>query len=115
MKIVGKLNGGRRSTVAEGVNTKDLTFVKASDMIGVYNPPIVLKGYMISTKSKYGESITLVTESSGINIPKRYVELFKDMADEEVDAFVNGKVGISEIKTLDTDNGSTVKIIFCDL
>lgn len=115
MSLAAKLNKGRQ-TVAEDIKTEDLEYVKAADIAFEGGDPIRLKGFF--TKSgEYGESITLVTDKGlGINIPSRYVEMFKNYTDEEVEEIKAGKLGISAIKAdVKTKKGKTTMIEFCDL
>lgn len=104
----------RKSTIKEGIDTKKLKYVNAKNIVFEGGEPIQLFGYFIQN-GKYGESVTLVTETRGINIPKRYVEDFKDLPEEVIEGIKAGKLGISAIKPADTDNGSTVFIDFCDI
>ena len=113
MGLANKVNRSN-STVAEGINTKDLEYLKASDILFEGGDPIVLKGFFIQT-GKYGESITVVTDRRGINLPKRYVEMFKSFTPEEIEEIKAGKLGIAAIKDAETDNGKTVFIDFVDL
>ena len=113
MGLANKVNRSN-STVAEGINTKELEYIKASDILFEGGDPIVLKGFFIQS-GKYGESITVVTDRRGINLPKRYVEMFKSFTPEEIEEIKEGKLGIAAIKDAETDNGKTVFIDFVDL
>ena len=113
MGLANKVNRSN-STVAEGINTKELEYLKASDILFEDGDPIVLKGFFIQS-GKYGESITVVTDRRGINLPKRYVEMFKAFTPEEIEEIKAGKLGIAAIKDAETDNGKTVFIDFVDL
>lgn len=113
MGLANKVNRSN-STVAEGINTKELDYIKASDILFEGGDPIVLKGFFIQS-GKYGESITVVTDRRGINLPKRYVEMFKSFTPEEIEEIKAGKLGIAAIKDVETDNGKTVFIDFVDL
>ena len=113
MGLANKVNRSN-STVAEGINTKELDYIKASDILFEGGDPIVLKGFFIQT-GKYGESITVVTDRRGINLPKRYVEMFKAFTPEEIEEIKAGKLGISKITKFDSPNGETVMLEFVDL
>lgn len=115
MGLANRLNRGKE-TVAEGINTKELDYVKAADIAFEEGEPIRLKGFFIQS-GKYGESITLVTDNNlGINVPSRYVNMFKEYTDDEVEQIKAGKLGISSIKAdVETKNGRTTMINFIDL
>ena len=122
MSLASKLSSGRQDTVAEGINTKELEYVKASEMLFEGGDPIVLKGFYIQN-GKYGESVTLICLRGlkdnpipyGMNIPKRYAEMFKALSEQEIEEIKAGKLGIKSIKNMDTDNGKTVAVEFVDI
>ena len=118
MSLANKVNGGS-STVAEGINTKEIEYFKAKELLFSSGPAIVLKGFFIQS-GKYGESITLIAEKSngvayGINVPGRYVDRFKAFTPEEVEDIKAGKLGIKSMTTAEYNNTETVNIEFCDL
>lgn len=115
MGLANKMNTGKRQTVAEGINTKGLEYFKAKEMISLPDEfPVRLKGFFIQ-EGKFGESVTVVSDNIGINLPKRYVDMFKDFTDEEVEQVKNGLLGISSIEEFDGKNGKTVTINFIDM
>lgn len=114
MGLANKVNGSGRQTVAEGINTKELEYFKAKELIGSDKFPIRLKGYFTQT-GKYGESITVVADDFGINLPKRYVDMFKAFTDEEVEQLKAGCLAIASISEFDGNNGKTVTINFVDM
>ena len=78
-----------RRTVKEGIDTNEMEF----------RP---LKDY-------YGEQVVVVGETTLINMPKRAVEQFKQIASDEdaVKAVLDGHLIIDEIKMAETKNGTT--------
>lgn len=114
MGLANKVNSTGRKTVAESINTKELEYFKAKELIGSDKFPIRLKGYFIQT-GKYGESITVVADDFGINLPKRYVDMFKAFTDEEVEQLKAGCLAIADIAEFDGNNGKTVTIDFVDM
>lgn len=122
MSLANKVNTGRQQTVREGIDTKSLEYFKAKEMCFTGGDPIVVVGFFIQS-GKYGESVTLVALRGlkdnpvpyGINIPKRYAEMFKNLTAEEIEEVKAGKLGIASIQMMETDNGTTVSIEFCDL
>ena len=121
MGIANKLNSGRRETMPESINTKELTFIKAAELAKLNPPyPLPVLGYFINTKGDYGASVTLAVKSGddiiGVNIPSRYVDQFKSLTDEEVQDILNGGLQITGIKGgVKTKNGVTCFIEFEDV
>lgn len=121
MGIASKLNSGRRETMPADVDTKDLVFMKAAELAKTNPPyPMSVKGYFINNKGDYGPSITVVVKVAGdligINCPSRYVDMFKDLSDEDVENILNGGLQITEIKAgVKVKNGTTCFIEFDDV
>ena len=113
MGLANKVNR-KGGTVAEGIDTKTLQYVKAKEICFEEGDPIVLKGFFFQT-GKYGKSVTLVTDKLGINVPERYVKMFESFEPEEVEQIKEGKLGIAKIYMIDTDNGQTAMLDFVDL
>ena len=115
MGIANKLNSGRRRTMPEDLNLDDIQYVKAKDIAFSEGDPLVIRGFIIKD-GDYGKGLTLYTDDLGINVPKRYVEMFEDMSDAEVADVLAGKLGISSIEAgIKTKQGVTVAIEFTDL
>lgn len=121
MGIANKLNTGRRETMPENINTKELTFIKAAELAKANPPyPLPVLGYFINTKGDYGPSVTLAVKVNndilGVNLPSRYVDQFKDLSDDEVADILNGGLQITGIKDgIKTKNGVTCFIEFEDV
>ena len=81
MSLANKVNR-KGGTVAEGIDTKKLEYVKAKEILFEDGDPIVLKGFFFQN-GKYGKSVTLVTDKLGINVPERYVKMFESFEPEE--------------------------------
>ena len=105
-----KLN--RRSTVAEGVNTQEMDFKPLKDFCGT---KISVKGFFF-TEGRFGTQVVVVGNGYLINMPKRAVEQFEAIAqdDKMLDAVLDGKLEIKNIKMLDTKNGQTVAYDLAD-
>lgn len=114
MGLANKVNGTGRQTVASDIDTKSLEYFKAKELIGSDKFPIRLKGFFIQT-GKYGESVTAVADDIGINLPKRYVDMFKSFDDEEVEQIKAGCLAIAGISEFEGSNGKTVTIDFVDM
>ena len=121
MGIANKLNSGRRKTMPENINTKELTFIKAAELAKANPPyPLPVLGYFINTKGDYGASVTLAVKVKndilGVNLPSRYVDQFKELTDDEVTDILNGGLQITGIKGgVKTKNGVTCFIEFEDV
>lgn len=113
MGLANKVNGSN-STVAAGIDTKKLEYVKAKEICFEDGDPLILRGFFFQT-GKYGESITLVTDKLGINAPDRYVAKFKEFTPDEVEQIKAGKMGISRIFMYETPNGETPMLEFIDI
>lgn len=121
MGIASKLNSGRKETMPENIDTKDLTYIKAAELAKTNPPyPLPVKGFFINNKGDYGPSLTLVVEIGdeyiGINTPARYVDMFKDLSADEIDDILNGGLIITGIRSgIKTKNGVTAFIDFEDV
>lgn len=120
MGIANKLNSNRKQTVREGIDTKELTYIKADELAKTNPPyPLALAGFFIKD-GEYGKQVTLIVDDGnelyGVNIPKRYVDQFEGLEVDEIDEIVNGHVGIQSIQTgVKTPKGKTTMIEFCDM
>lgn len=121
MGIANKLNSGRKDTMPETINTKDLTYIKAAELAKSNPPyPMPVKGFFINNKGDFGPSLTVVVEIKGeyigINTPARYVKMFDELTSEEIDDILNGGLQITNIRAgVKTKNGITSYIDFEDV
>lgn len=121
MSLAGKLNSNR-NTVREDINTKEIEYVSAVDLLKEVKPkfPVKIVGFFIKN-GDYGEQVTIIVELKdgevlGVNIPKRYAEMFKNFSDDEVEDIKAGALGIQAITPdLKTPKGKTTGIEFCDM
>ena len=99
-----KLN--RRNTVAEGIDTQEMSFRPLKDFCGT---KIGVNGFFF-TEGRYGTQVVVVGNGYLINMPKRATEQFEKIADDDkmLEAVLAGKLEIKNIKMLDTKNGQTV-------
>ena len=114
------LNKGSKSTIKEGINTKEMSFVGLKEYVGKEMSFVGLKeyvgkeikpdGFFFTDKGKYGRQVVVVADGVKINIPKRYVETFEGIRDnaEALDDFLSGHVIMTNIRDIDSDNGKTV-------
>lgn len=120
MGIAQKLNTGRKHTVREGIDTAGLEYLKA-DEVSEMNPdfPLPLAGFFLKD-GDYGKQVTLIVDDGkavfGINVAKRYTEMFEDLTDDEIEDVKAGKLGISSITpNVKTPKGKTTVIEFVDI
>lgn len=120
MGLSSKLTSSRK-TVREDVDTKDIAYVSAADLAASkgIKYPIPVIGFFTKT-GDYGKQITLIVEIKneimGVNIPKRYAEMFEAFNAEEVEQLKDGALGIAAIvPDVKTPKGKTTMIEFCDL
>lgn len=121
MGIANKLNIERKQTVKEGIETKDLEYMSAADYDDTKPEyPVHLAGFFLKN-SKYGEQVTIIVDDPkqgviGVNIPKRYAELFKNLSDDEIDLVKDGCLMITKIEpNVKTPKGKTSMIEFADV
>ena len=101
------LNKGSKSTIKDGINTKEMSFVSLKEYVGKDIKP---DGFFFTDKGKYGRQVVVVADGKKINIPKRYVETFEGIRDnaDALEAFLGGSVILTNIRAIDSDNGKTV-------
>lgn len=121
MGIANKLNSGRRQTVAEGIDTKSIEYLSVEEFVETAPDfPVSLAGFFIKT-GEYGEQITIIVynndgEPVGLNIPKRYVDMFNHLSTEEIEEIKSGKLALSSITPgVKTPKGKTNMLEFVDL
>ena len=104
-----KLN--MRRTVAEGLDTNDMEFKPLKEFIGT---ELVSYGFFF-TDGKFGKQVVYVGMEAEtgeiflVNMPKRAVEQFEQIADNEeaVKAVVNQGLVMTDIREGQTRNGKT--------
>ena len=106
------LNKGKK-TIRDGINLDDMSFKPLKDFIG---QTLTVDGFFF-TEGKYGKQAVVIASGTKINIPKRYVEDFEKIRDnqEALDAVLAGNLSITDIKPFDSDNGKTVVFSFANV
>lgn len=102
-----------RNTVREGINTDAMEFRPLKDYIGT---EIRVDGFFFTTKGKYGKQVVVVGNGSLINMPKRAVEVFEKIANDDVmlQAVLDGHLKLTDLKTIETKNGKTTAYTLTD-
>lgn len=121
MGIANKLNSNRKQTVREDIDTGSITYISAAELSKTQPPyPLPLAGFFIKD-GEYGHQVTLIIDDGkndpyGVNIPKRYVEKFEGLTEDEIDEIISGKSAINNITPdVKTKKGKTTTIEFIDL
>lgn len=121
MGLADKFSNKRKNTVREGIDTKEIGYISAAELAD-FAPeafPLPLAGFFIKD-GDYGKQVTVIAEADtgifGINLPKRYVEMFEDLTPEEIEDIKEGKLAISGAEgDVKTPKGKTTMIEFSDL
>lgn len=104
-----KLNYTSR-TIKEGVDLSKMEFKPLKDFIG---QTIYVDGFFF-TEGKYGKQVVVVGNGYKINLPSRFVEKFEtiDGDAEMLEAMINGKLMLTNIEPLATNNGTSTSFRF---
>ena len=102
-----------RSTIREGIDTSNMVFAKLNEFVG---HEFVVDGFFFND-GKFGKQVVIVGEGYLINMPERAVKVFEQVeADEEMlQAMLAGKMGIKDIKLIDTKSGESTAYTFFDV
>ena len=121
MGLANKVNGQGKSTVREGIDTKELEYIKIDELATMKGIkfPVRIIGFFIKD-GDYGKNCTLIVDTGkevlGVNVPKRYAEKFEAYDEAEVEEIKDGGLGIGEIKLdFQTPKGKTTMIEFVDM
>lgn len=82
---------------------KELPFKSLKDYIG---KEITVEGYFF-TEGNWGKQVSIISEGVKINMPKRCVEDFLSMTEEQKKAILDKKLKLTDIKEGKTKNGTT--------
>lgn len=107
-----KLNN-KRVTVREDINTENMEFKPIKDFVG---QTIKVDGFFFTTGGHYGKQVVVVGNGYLINMPKRAVETFEQVAnnDDMLNAVLGGHMIITDIKPIKTRNGDSTGYTFKD-
>lgn len=108
-----KLNHSGASVVPASItDLAALPFKGLKDYIG---KEVIVEGYFFS-EGNYGKQVSVISEGVKINLPKRCVEDFEKISDNEdmKKAVLDKKLKLVDIKELDTKNGTTTVFTFAD-
>lgn len=95
-KVYRDTMGGFQLT--EGMKSWSLN----KDKDKLFNKTIIVRGFLITRETEYGRSVLLLIEPvDGVELlylPERYVEEFRAYNDEEIDAILNGHMGLTNFR-----------------
>lgn len=105
MGMFDKLNYKR--TVKEGIDTSEMFFIGLKEFC---DKEVAVDGFYFNDKGNYGRKVVVVGEGYLINMPQRAVEQFERINDDArmVKAVLEGHLKITNIRMLETRNGTTV-------
>lgn len=108
-----ELNQNRTRTIREGIELEHLPFIKLRELAG---HSLKVDGFFF-TEGRYGKQVVVVGGGMKVNMPARAVELFETIkADENLlNAVLDGKLAITNIKTAETKNGTAVLFELADI
>lgn len=103
----------QKQTIREGIDTNAMEFKPISDFVG---QTIKVDGFFFTTKGKYGKQVVVVGNGSLINMPKRAVEVFEKIANNEaqLQAVLGGHLMLTDITPITTKNGPSTAYKFKD-
>lgn len=92
-------------TIKDGIDTEGMEFKPLKDFCG---KKIEVDGFFF-TKGNYGKEVVVVGSGYLINMPKRAVEQFEELRDDEelLALMLDGHLMIKNIKKKDCANGTT--------
>lgn len=92
-------------TVKDGIDTENMDYIGLKDCCG---KTLTVDGFFF-TDGNYGKQVVVVANGYLINMPKRAVEQFEEIATNKkmLDAVLDGNLVITEIKMKATKNGTT--------
>lgn len=110
------LGGTSTSTIAADFDTKAAKFIKLADCVG---KEFRLFGYLVTKGGNFGKGVAYcATEIGGdnslklIDLPKRYLEKFKQYTPEQLEALKAGRVKLYNVRELPAKDGMKATYIF---
>ena len=90
------------NTIREGVDISDMEFKSLSDFEGM---KIKVEGFYFNNKGNYGEQLVVIGNGYQINMPKRAVKDFKEIANNKtmLNAVLSGHLMIVDIKVKEVE------------
>lgn len=111
-KMFEKLNTYAK-TLKDNVKLDEMEFRPLKDFRG---QTLNVDGFFFTTGGKYGKQVVVVANNCKINMPKRAVETFEQIAADEVllNAMLEGHLQLTDIREIETRNGTSTSYTFKD-
>ena len=93
-------------TIREGIDLQNMEFTPLKSFIG---QEVLVDGFFF-TNGRYGKQVVVVGNGYKINMPNRAVKKFEEFSEDKdvVDAILNRKLALTNIREKETNNGTTV-------
>ncbi len=115
-----QLNKDVKKTVKDGINTDSMEFVALYDKKRGLWPEVVGKEIPVEgfffVDGKYGKKTVVIGLGKKIELPKRYTDTFLKIRDDAqmLQAVLDGKLKLTDIKEVESDNGKTAAFKLTD-
>lgn len=111
---MGLTNYNRGSKVNWNVENKDFPYIKLSQLVAGLEYPFL--GFYITKDRGYGEGAVLITDGYNVNVPSKYVAIFRSMLtdSEAVQQIQEGK-GIFSYEPYTTKFGRESYVLTFDV
>ena len=115
-----QLNKDVKKTVKDGINTESMEFVALYDKkrglwSEVAGKEIPVDGFFF-VDGKYGKKTIVIGLGKKIELPKRYTETFLKIRDDKdmLQAVLDGKLKLTDIHEVESDNGKSAAFTLAD-
>lgn len=115
-----QLNKDVKKTVKDGINTESMEFValynkKRGLCPEVAGKEIPVDGFFF-VDGKYGKKTIVIGLGKKIELPKRYTETFLKIRDDKdmLQAVLDGKLKLTDIHEVESDNGKSAAFTLTD-
>lgn len=107
------LNKSGKKTIRDGIDLDKMNFKPLKDFVG---KTLKIDGFFF-TEGKYGKQAVVIADDTKINVPKRYVEDFEKIRDNQdaLNSVLAGELSITDIQMIDSKNGKTVVFNFANI
>ena len=115
-----QLNKDVKKTVKDGINTDSMEFVALYDKKRGLWPEVVGKEIPVEgfffVDGKFGKKTVVIGLGKKIELPKRYTDTFLKIRDDAqmLQAVLDGKLKLTDIKEVESDNGKTAAFKLTD-
>lgn len=98
-------------TLKEGLTLETMEFKSLKEFRG---QTLKVDGFFFTNSGKYGKQVVLVANNCKINMPKRAVETFEEIAknDKLLNAVLEGHMEITDIREIETRQGTSTSYSF---